>query len=58
MPLMSGSGAALKLVAVQCTLAGWPSPRDWAHAIIGLVAMAAIALAAALLSMQLGWLPR
>ena len=57
LPLMTGEAFGLKLLATQCLMAGWPSPRDWAHAIIGLVAIAAIALAAVLLAMKLGWLP-
>lgn len=39
-PLLSGSGAAMKFAAVQCLLAGWPSRRDWAHALIGLLIIA------------------
>ena len=54
MPLMTANAFGLKLLATQCLMAGWPSPRDWAHAIIGLVAIAAIALAAVLLMMKLG----
>lgn len=57
MPLMTTNAFGLKLLAMQCLMAGWPSPRDWAHAIIGLVALAAIALGAALLLMKLGWIP-
>ena len=57
MPLVSGSGAALKLVAVQCTLAGWPSPRDWSHAIVGLLMFAALAALAYVVLNYTGWLP-
>lgn len=56
-PLMTAYGLGLKLLATQFMMAGWPSPRDWAHAIIGLVAVTAIALGAALVMMKLGWLP-
>ena len=55
-PLMSSAAFGMKLVAAQCLLAGWPSPRDWAHAIGGLLALAALALLAALGMMHAGWL--
>ena len=57
MPLISGSGAALKLVAVQCTLAGWPSPRDWSHAIIGILMFAALAALTYFVLSHTSWLP-
>jgi hypothetical protein len=44
----------IKLVAVQCLIAGWPSPRDWSHAIIGLLMIGLIALAAILLMTKAG----
>lgn len=44
-PLLSSSGTGLKLAAAQCLLAGWPSRRDWAHAMVGLLILAVIALA-------------
>ena len=56
LPLMTADAFGLKLLATQCLMAGWPSPRDWAHAIIGLVAMAAVALGAALVMMKMGWM--
>ncbi len=37
LPLLSAHGAGLKLLTAQCLLAGWPSPRDWSHAIVGLL---------------------
>lgn len=40
MPLLSAESAGLKLLTAQCLLAGWPSPRDWSHAIIGLLMIA------------------
>jgi hypothetical protein len=57
LPLMTLNAFGLKLMATQCLMAGWPSPRDWAHAIIGLIAIAAIVLGVAILMMKLGWLP-
>lgn len=44
LPALSVEGNAMKLISVQCLLAGWPSPRDWFHAIVGLLVMAAVAL--------------
>jgi hypothetical protein len=41
-------------VAAQCLIASWPSPRDWSHAIVGLVAMGLIALMGFLLLMKMG----
>lgn len=58
LPLLTLNAFLMKLIATQCLIAGWPSPRDWAHAIIGLVALAVIVLGVALLLMSLGWLPR
>ena len=57
LPLLTTNAFLLKFLATQCLMAGWPSPRDWAHAIIGIVAVAAIVLGTALLLMSLGWLP-
>jgi hypothetical protein len=48
LPLMTAPAFGLKLLATQCLLAGWPSPRDWAHAIVGLLALMALGLLAAL----------
>lgn len=56
LPLLSLPAWGLKLLATQCLLAGWPSPRDWAHAIVGLFAAAALALMAWLLLMRSGLL--
>lgn len=50
MPLLSAQGAGLKLLTAQCLLAGWPSPRDWSHAIVGLLMMAILVIAAMLAS--------
>ncbi len=47
-PGWSAESAGWKLLAVQCLIAGWPSPRDWAHAIVGLLVLAALAFAASL----------
>jgi hypothetical protein len=58
LPLMTMNAFLMKLIATQFLMAGWPSPRDWSHAIIGLVAVAAIVLGGALILMSLGWLPR
>lgn len=55
-PLLSGSTWGMKLLAAQCLLAGWPSPRDWAHAIVGLLGLAVLVLLAALALMRAGWL--
>lgn len=49
-PLLSAGGTGLKLAAVHCLLAGWPSRSDWGHAIVGLAVMAVAALV-------LMWLP-
>jgi hypothetical protein len=54
LPLISATGMGLKLVAVQCLIAGWPSPRDWSHAIIGLLMTGLITLAAILLMTKAG----
>ncbi len=43
-PLVSATSAGLKFAAAQCLLAGWPSRRDWAHALVGLVVLSALAL--------------
>lgn len=43
-PLLSSQSGGIKLVAAQCLIAGWPSPRDWSHAIIGLAMTGLIAL--------------
>ncbi len=42
-PVMSAGSTGLKLLAMQCLLAGWPSQRDWAHAVVGLLVIAALA---------------
>ncbi len=47
-PLMSAHSAGLKLLTAQCLLAGWPSPRDWSHAIIGLLVIAILFVTALL----------
>lgn len=57
LPLLSLPAWGLKLLATQCLVAGWPSPRDWAHALIGLFAIAALLFAAALVLMSSGLLP-
>ena len=57
MPLLSLASLGLKLFAAQCLIAGWPSPRDWAHAIVGLLAVTALALMGTLLLMRGGLLP-
>lgn len=54
MPLLSLPALGLKLLATQCLVAGWPSPRDWAHAIVGLLAVTALALTGTLLLMRAG----
>ncbi len=54
LPLLSISGTGIKWVAVQFLIAGWPSPTDWAHAIIGLVVTMLFALAGFLLITKLG----
>ena len=58
LPLLSGGSTTLKLVTVQCLLAGWPSPRDWSHAIIGLLMTAALGVLAFVLLHHLGLLPQ
>ncbi len=42
-PLMSVESSGWKLLAVQCLVAGWPSPKDWAQAMVGLILLAALA---------------
>ncbi len=54
-PVLSGSAWGMKLLAAQCLLAGWPSPRDWAHAIVGLLVLMALGLLAALALARAGW---
>ena len=54
LPLLSISGAGIKLIAVQSLIAGWPSPTDWAHAIIGLVVTMLIVLAGFFLMTKIG----
>ncbi len=54
-PLLSAGGAGLKFLAAQCLLAGWPSRRDWAHAMVGLLVIAALSLLA--LWLMRGWIP-
>lgn len=48
-PLISLQGAGMKLVAAQCLIAGWPSPRDWSHAMLGLLFTGILAMTAYLL---------
>ncbi len=43
-PWLSVGGAALKFAAAQCLLAGWPSRRDWMHALVGLLVITLLAL--------------
>ncbi len=62
LPLLSVGSAGLKLLTAQCLLAGWPSPRDWSHAIIGLLMLAALGVLAVLALSHSGvaigeWLP-
>lgn len=45
LPLLSFHSIGIKLIAVQWLIAGWPSPRDWSHAIVGLLMTTLIALA-------------
>ena len=54
LPLLSASGIVFKLTAVQCMLAGWPSLRDWSHAIIGLLITGGVILAGFLVMNKLG----
>lgn len=56
LPLLSLQGAGIKLVAVQCLIAGWPSPRDWSHAILGLLFTGILALTAFILVIKTGTL--
>jgi hypothetical protein len=51
-PLISLPSAGIKLVAAQCLIAGWPSPRDWSHAILGLLFIGILALMAYVLAMK------
>ena len=54
LPLLSLQGAGIKLVAVQCLIAGWPSPRDWSHALLGLLFTGILALTAFILVIKTG----
>ena len=54
LPLLSISASGIKLVAVQSLIAGWPSPTDWALAIIGLVVTMLFSLAWFLLMTKIG----
>jgi hypothetical protein len=38
-PLWSWENAGLTSLTVQCVNAGWPSQRDWAHAVLGMLAL-------------------
>ena len=53
-PLLSTQSTGIKLVAAQCLIASWPSPRDWSHAIVGLVIAGLIAVIGFLLPMKMG----
>ncbi len=54
LPLISIESSGYKLLAVQCLLAGWPSPKDWAHAILGILGIAALVLVFYLAWLKLG----
>lgn len=41
LPLLSASGSGWKLLALQCAVAAWPSPRDWAASLTGLLIVGA-----------------
>ncbi len=56
LPLLSLQGAGIKFIAVQCLIAGWPSPRDWSHAIVGLLLTGLLALTAFMLVIKTGTL--
>ncbi len=56
-PLLSLHSGGWKLLAVQCLIAGWPSPKDWAHAIIGLMVLTVLGLGVVLLVIRAGLLP-
>jgi hypothetical protein len=47
--------AGLKLLAVQCLLATWPSGRDWRHALAGAAVAGALTLAGLYLYNRLGF---
>ena len=53
-PLLSLQSTGIKLIAVQFLIAGWPSPRDWSHAIPGVLMTALIILAVILLMTKTG----
>ena len=44
----------IKLLAEQCLIASWLSPRDWSYAIAGLVITGLIAVMVFLLLMKIG----
>lgn len=54
-PAIAWPSLGLKLLAVQCLLATWPSDRDWWHALAGAAAAGALALAGFYLYNRLGF---
>lgn len=54
LPMLSAMSVVAKALSVQGLVAGWPSPRDWAHAMVGLVVLILIMLVALLISESIG----
>lgn len=54
-PAVAWQSLALKLLAVPCLLATWPSGRDWWHALVGVAVAVALMLAGFYLYNRLGF---
>lgn len=54
-PALAWPSLGLKLLAVQCLLATWPSGRDWWHALAGAAVAVALTLAGLYLYNRLGF---
>lgn len=54
-PALAWPSLGLKLLAVQCLLATWPSGRDWWHALGGAAVAGALTLAGLYLYNRFGF---
>jgi hypothetical protein len=54
LPVLSIESASINIIAAQCLIAGWPSPRDWSQAAIGLLITGMVLLAGYGLMMKAG----
>lgn len=55
LPAVAWTSLGLKLLAVQCLLATWPSGRDWWHALVGAAVAVALTLAGFYLCNRFGF---